>query len=193
MIVMDFLVLDVETCPLKLDGYFELSEADQKKLLNPIDSRIVAIGLRHGSVLKVIMGEDEKKMLEEFWKEFAFFKKSSSQKRIVGFNVKDFDLPVLVTRSFLNDVEIVPFNLNEVIDLREKLAAYKWGPTRGKLKEYGKALNIELHEMEGSDVAKACLEKNFKKIKEYLEKDLEITQKILERAVKTRIIEIERW
>lgn len=190
---MDFLIVDVETCPIELEGYFDLPEAEQKKLINPIDSRIVAIGLKQGSVLKIIQDSDERKMLEAFWKEMAFFKKGTSQKRIVGFNVKDFDLPVLVTRSFLNDVEIVPFNLNEVIDLREKLSAYKWGPTRGKLKEYGKALGIELHEMDGGDVAKACIEKNFKKLKEYLEKDLEITQKILERAAKTKIIEIERW
>ncbi len=190
---MDFLILDVETCPLVLDGYFDLGEAEQKKLINPVDSRIVAIGLKQGSVLKVIMDLDEKRMLEAFWKEVAFFKKGTSQKRIVGFNLKEFDLPVLVTRSFLNDVEIEPFNLKEVVDLREKLSAYKWGPTRGKLKEYGKALNVELHEMEGSDVAKACVEGKFDKIKQYLEKDLEITAKILERAVKTRIIEIERW
>jgi len=191
---MDFLILDVETCPIEMEGYFGLSEAEQKKLINPVDSRIVAIGLKQGSVLKVIQDLDEKKMLEAFWKEVSFFKKGASgQKRIVGFNLKEFDLPVLVTRSFLNDVEIEQFNLKEVIDLREKLSAFKWGPTRGKLKEYGKALNIELHEMEGGDVAKACVEGKFDKIKQYLEKDLEITAKILERTVKTRIIEIERW
>lgn len=190
---MDYLVLDIETCPVELDGYAELSEEQRKKLINPIDSRIVAIGVRYNSKTIVFQSTDEKAMLSEFWSELREIRKKKPATRIVGFNVKDFDLPVLVTRSFITETEIHPFKLNEVIDLREKLAAYKFGHTRGKLKEYGKFLGIELHEMDGSDVAQACIEKKFEKIKEYLGKDLEITDAMMKRLVKTRIVEIERW
>jgi uncharacterized protein YprB with RNaseH-like and TPR domain len=121
------------------------------------------------------------------------FRKAHPAGRIVGFNIKDFDLPFLVTRSFMHEVEIMPFKLSEIIDLREKLAAYKFGHIRGKLKEFGEALGIEILEKDGSWIAEACFKGEFKKIGEYLEKDLEITHAVMERLIKTRIVEIERW
>ncbi|MFH1664104.1 MAG: ribonuclease H-like domain-containing protein [archaeon] len=190
---MEYIVLDTETCPIKLEGYLELSETERKKLINPIDSKLVAIGLRHNSRNIILQDENEKKMLEEFWKELAEIKKKKKETKIVGFNVKDFDLPVLVTRSFINNVVIEPFVLKDVIDLREKVSAFRYGQTRGKLKEFGEFMGIELHEMDGSQVAEECIKGNFEKIKEYLNKDLEITEKMLKRIIETRIIEIEKW
>lgn len=187
------LVLDIETCPLSFEGYFGKSEEEKKKLLNPIDSRIVAIGLSFDSSSTVLDDADERELLVSFWSRLKAFRVAHPLGRLVGFNIKEFDLPFLVTRSFLQDVEIVPFKLNEVIDLREKLAAYKFGHTRGKLKEYGEALGIEILEMDGSWIAEACFKGEVERIREYLKKDLEITSRVLERLVRTRIIEIERW
>ncbi|PIN98179.1 MAG: hypothetical protein COT90_05460 [Candidatus Diapherotrites archaeon CG10_big_fil_rev_8_21_14_0_10_31_34] len=191
--LMEYIIIDIETCPIELEGYLELSETDKKKLLNPIDSRTVAIGLRHGSKNIVIQDENEKLMLEEFWKEIKNFIGKDLKKKIVGFNLKEFDLPFLVTRSFINNVKIFPFKIKEIIDLREKVSAFRYGFTRGKLKEFGEALDIELHEMDGSMVAEECIKGNMEKIKEYLNKDLEITDKMLKRIIETNIIEIERW
>lgn len=190
---MEYLVLDIETCPLSFEGYFDKTEDEKKKLLNPIDSRIVAIGLRFDSSVTVLDDADERALLVSFWSHWKAFRKAHPSGRIAGFNVKEFDVPFLVTRSFMHGVEIVPFKLNEVVDLREKLSAYKFGHTRGKLKEYGEALGIEILEKNGSWIAEACFNGEFAKIKSYLEKDLEITVRVLERLVKTRIIEIERW
>lgn len=190
---MEYVIIDTETCPVKLEGYLDLGETERKKLLNPIDSRLVAIGLRFNSKDLIIQSKDEKKMLEEFWKELEKIKKETKQAKIVGFNIKDFDLPFLVTRSFIHNVKITPFVLKDVIDLREKVSAFRYGATRGKLKEFGEFLGIELHEMDGSQVAEECIKGNFEKLKEYLNKDLEITEKMLKRIIETNIIEIERW
>lgn len=190
---MNYLVLDIETCPVELDGYEQLDEAERKKRINPIDSRLIAIGLKDGNNDIVLFDLDEKKLLEHFWLELKTLQKTTPRKKIVGFNIKDFDLPFLVTRSFINDVEIVPFKLTEIVDLREKISAFRYGPTRGKLKEYGKFLEMILHEKDGSDVAELCIAKDWKQLTEYLKKDLEITNQMLTRLVKTRIIEIERW
>ncbi len=188
---MEYVILDTETCPVKLEKYLELNETDRKKLLNPIDSRLVAIGLRYNAKTVIIQDKNEKIMLEEFWNELKTARKNKS--KIVGFNIKDFDLPFLVTRSFINNVKIESFIIKDVIDLREKVSAFRYGQTRGKLKEFGEFMGIELHEMDGSKVAEECIKGNFEKLKEYLKKDLEITEQMLKRIVETRIIEIERW
>jgi hypothetical protein len=189
---MEYIIIDTETCPIKLENYPALSEAEKKKLMNPIDSKLIAVGLRFNSKNLIIQNENERIMLEEFWKELKEIRKEKETK-IVGFNIKDFDLPFLVTRSFINNVKITPFILREVIDLREKVSAFRFGFTRGKLKEFGEALGIELHEMDGSHVAEEYIKGNIEKIKEYLNKDLEITEKMLKRIIETNIIEIEKW
>ncbi len=190
---MEYIILDIETCPIKLEGYLELNETERKKLMNPIDSKVIAIGLRYNSKNIAIQNENEKIMLEEFWKELKNFIGKDLNKKIVGFNIKDFDLPFLVTRSFINNVKIFSFKIKEIIDLREKVSAFRYGFTRGKLKEFGEAMGIELHEMDGSMIAEECIKGNIEKIKEYLNKDLEITDKMLKRIIETNIIEIERW
>lgn len=191
-IAMAYVVLDIETVPLDKKEYLKRDEEERKKLLNPIDSRIVAIGIkRQGEEPIVLAGSDEAEMLEAFWKEIA--KSKAAALKIVGFNVKDFDIPFLVTRSFVNNVEIVPFMLKDILDLREKLSAYKYGNVRGKLKEFADFLSIEKHEMDGSMVAEEYWAGNTKKIEAYLKKDLEITEAVYHRIVRLKIDKIDRW
>lgn len=189
---MDFVVIDVETCPVDKDKYLSLEEDERRKFLNPIDSRIVAIGIKHSEKPVIFMDEREKKMLEGFWSEMAKLQRGTP-KRIVGFNIKDFDLPFLVTRSFIHGVKITPFLLNEVIDLREKLSAYKFGRLRGTLKEYGRFMGFEEAEMDGSQVCDVYWAGEHDKLKKYLENDLAITEKLCQKLVETRIMEINRW
>lgn len=190
---MDFVVVDVETCPIDEEAYLSLEEEDRKKLLNPIDSRIVAIGLKHGKEPIILFHSSEKRMLEDFWAEIAAFRKGNPAKKIVGFNIKNFDLPFLVTRSFIHEVKIMPFLLKEVIDLREKLSAYKFGHVRGTLKEYGSFLGFEELEMDGSQVCDAYWSGEHEKLKEYLKNDLLITEKVCQRLIETSIMDIDRW
>lgn len=190
---MTYLILDIETVPLEKKEYESREEdSERKKLLNPIDSRIVAIGIKkQGEETQVFMGSDEAELLQKFWKEVA--KHKSPSVKLVGFNVKDFDIPFLVTRSFINNVEIVPFLLKEIIDTREKLSAYKFGNVRGKLKEFAQFLNIRKVDMSGEDVAPIFWSGDLKRIEEYLRKDIEITEALYQRIVRLKIDKIERW
>ncbi|MEM4630593.1 MAG: hypothetical protein QXU92_03240, partial [Candidatus Diapherotrites archaeon] len=83
--------------------------------------------------------------------------------------------------------------LKEIIDIREKLSAYKWGNVRGKLKEFAKLLSIPTLGIEGDKINELYINKDFKTIKEYLTKDLEITELLYERIVKLKIDKIEKW
>ncbi|VVB99725.1 putative 3'-5' exonuclease related to the exonuclease domain of PolB [uncultured archaeon] len=189
---MAYIVVDVETVPLDREEHLKRAEDERKKLLNPIDSKIIAIGVKTQNAEPVVfMGEDEANLLSSFWQELAKHKSASA--KIIGFNIKEFDLPFLVTRSFLNNVEIVPFVIKEIVDIREKLSAYKFGNVRGKLKEFAALLEIETLGMEGSKVAEEYWKGNTKKIRDYLAKDLEITETIYQRIVRLKIDKIERW
>lgn len=192
---MDFFYVDVETVPNDKAAYLSLSEEARKKLLNPIDSHIIAIGIKkNGSEAVILSGEDEKGILGQFWSILSDRKKENVPFRLVGFNIKDFDLPFLVTRSFLNEVPIQPFVLKDVVDVRELLSAFKYGHTRGKLKEYAALLGMPiLEDMDGSRVAEHYFSGQMGKIEEYLRKDLEITETMHQRMVKLRITEIVRW
>jgi uncharacterized protein YprB with RNaseH-like and TPR domain len=186
-----YFVIDIETCPIDLDKYFSLDEEGKKKLLNPIDSRIVAIGLKYSGENKIISGK-EKKMLEDFWLEWKLIKKNPLVK-VVGFNINSFDIPFLVTRSLIHNVPIIPFTLKEIIDLREKISAYKYGRVRGTLKEYARLIGAPVMDIDGSYIPELCRNNEKEKIIKYLENDLEITDILYKRARDTNITEISKW
>ena len=186
----DYFVVDIETCPIELEGYFELEDEEQIKKLNPIDSKIVAIGVRCDNENKILMG-DEKEILTKFWEEFRKLKMENNV--LVGFGINNFDIPFIVSRSFILGVEIVPFSLKSILDLREKINAYRYGKTRGRLKDYGRLLGLDVLDIDGGDVAGLCRDSNFEKLKEYLAKDLEITEVLFRRAKETGIINISRY
>ncbi len=190
---MAYIIIDIETVPLDRKEYEKREvHAEKIKLLNPIDSKIIAIGLKKkDSEPIVLMGNDEPGLLAEFWKEIGKSKTLST--KLVGFNIKDFDIPFLVTRSFINNVEIVPFFLKEIIDIREKLSAYKFGNIRGKLKEFADFLSIDKADMDGAMVAEEYWKGNTARLAEYLRKDLEITEAVYQRLVRLKIDKIERW
>ena len=188
----DYFVIDIETCPLDLEHYKTLNEEERKKLINPIDSKIIAIGIRHNKQNKVFMGE-EKQILEEFWKEWKNLR-DNFHARVVGFNITNFDIPSIVTRSLIHNVQIVPFIIkNNIVDLREKLSAYRYGETRGKLKDFAVSLGLDVKEINGSHIGDLCIEGKFDLIKDYLIHDLEITDALYQRVKETNILKIERW
>ena len=108
---LDYFVVDIETCPIKLQGVLDLDEEEMKKLLNPIDSRIVSIGLRYNGEDFIFHEEDEKEMLVKFWEKWKAIKSEKRDSKVVGFNIKIFDLPFIVARSFIHNVKISSFFL----------------------------------------------------------------------------------
>jgi DNA polymerase elongation subunit (family B) len=189
----NYFIVDIETCPINLEGYNNLEEEEKTKLINPIDSKIIALGIRYKNENKIFMNEKEKEILSEFWNEWDKIKKENPSSIIVGFNIINFDLPFITSRSFIHNIKIIPFILKLVIDLREKINAYRYGKTRGKLSDYGKLIGLDVLEMDGSKIAELCIEKNWDKLKEYLTKDLEITEELFKRAKETNILNISRW
>ena len=188
-----YIILDIDTCPISLENYFEKDEEEKLKLLNPIDSRIVAIGLRFENVNYIFQSEDEKEILSKFWEKWKEIKLGSALIPEVGFNITSFDMPFIVTRSFIQNIRIESFSLKEIIDLRDKINAYKYGKTRGKLKEFAEIIGQEILEVNGSDVSRLCYEKDYLTLNKYLEKDLEITDALYKRAVETNVINVNRY
>src|SRR3989338_4531322 len=108
----NYFIVDIEVCPINLEGYEELEEEERLKLLNPINSKAIAVGIRHLGKNKIFFFENEKEMLEEFWKEWEKIKQIDQYStQIVGFSILNFDLPFLVSRSLINNVTISPFLL----------------------------------------------------------------------------------
>ncbi len=190
---MDYFVIDIETAPLNQEAYEAATEDDRKKnFLNPIASKIVSIGMRYDDKNKVFLSfNDEKSILEDFWSEWSDVRRGSFIP-VVGFNICDFDLPMLVGRSFVNNVVISPFLLNDIIDLRQKLTAYN-NYMRGKLKEYANLIGLEVIGEDGSQVANWVKNNMQIKVRQYLERDLEITDAVFKRAEDLNILKIKRW
>jgi hypothetical protein len=194
---MNYLYLDIETVPVDKDKHQSYDEEERKKLINPIDSKIIAIGLKSTIDNKIIIlqKDNEKEMLEEFWKIFSDFRNNNGlTNRVVGFNIKSFDISFIVTRSFFNNVPIVPFVLKEIIDIRDQVTCFKRGPTRGTLKEFGEAIGVILVEdMDGSKVAETYWSGNIELIKTYLAKDIELTEKVHQKIMELGLDKIREW
>lgn len=194
---MNYLYLDIETVPVNKEKHQSYDEEERKKLINPIDSKIIAIGLKSTIDNKIIIlqKDNEKEMLEEFWKIFSDFRNNNGlTNRVVGFNIKSFDISFIVTRSYINSVAIVPFVLKEIIDIRDQVTCFKRGPTRGTLKEFGEAIGVILVEdMDGSKVAETYWSGNIELIKTYLAKDLELTEKVHKKIIELGLDKIREW
>ena len=188
-----YIIVSIETVPIEIERYINLDEDSKKELLNPIDSKIIALGMRCQGENKIFCGENEKEIIDKFWFEWNLITKGNSYNSIIGFNISNFDIPFIATRSFINGNIISPFSLKQIIDLRDKINAYRYGKTRGKLKEYASLLKLETTEIEGKDIAKLYYNKDLDKIKSHLSNNLEVVDGLYKRAVDTNIIKINRW
>ncbi len=189
---MNHIILDIETAPLDFEKYGSLSDDDKLKLLNPIDSRIVAIGFYCDGLSNIFIDADERVLLQSFWEKFNDARTKSPGCIIVGFNIISFDIPFITARSFVNNVQITPFRIKHVIDLREKISAYRPGRVRGTLKDFAGFAGISSDE-NGSMVSGWWKNGEYEKIKVYLQKDLVMTEAVYARAKNLRILEIEKW
>lgn len=186
----NYFIIDVETCPTDMARHDALQEEERRQLINPIDSRAVAIGIRRDGSDTVFSGQDEKKLLEDFWAEWR--KARATGALVVGFNLLSFDIPFLVTRSFVHKVPVAPFSLKTVIDLRDRISAYRAGHTRGTLKEFAALLGLETMG-DGAQVAELCRAGDMEGLARYLRNDLLITDEIFKRARDLNILGIEKW
>jgi len=179
-------IFDIESVPIDTEKYETLTALEQKKTINPIDQKIVGIGTITPMGLWTEVGHDEYELLFEFWQHLPQIFK------LCGFNIKQFDLPMLVARSFANNIPVKHFNVHETIDLREYLNCHRWGYTRGKLKEYGDMVGIPDVGDDGSMIYDLYKEGKYSEITTYLEKDLQITKAVYERCNQLGIMSLRR-
>ena len=188
-----YMVVDIRTSPNNPEQFFEMPEDERGELLNPIDSRIICAGIRFNEKNFVFTDENERILLKKFWDVWKDITDKDRFTKIVGFNILSFDMPFITTRSFANEVNIVPFTLKNVIDLRDKVSAYKYGPRRGRLKEFGEMMGLETVDYEGEEVVKLWQEKNHSILYEIVENHLYITGEMYKRALKTRVVDISKF
>lgn len=197
---MNYLYLDIETCPVDREKYVSLPDDESKiKLLNPIDSKIVAIGLKLSKEDKTIIlqDDDEKKMLEAMWEVIKEFRGNGTGFRIVGFNILDFDMPFIIARCFINKVGVLPISGNDILDLRDLVSFFRFGKTRGRLKDFGVAMGITLDENEGSDISRLCFQEDKEdgkqQIEKYLRKDIELTESMHKQIMELGMDKLRRY
>lgn len=144
--------------------------------LDPLEegARVVSIGVKCGNYNKVLLDVDERELLSKFW-DLPFFK---SNFRLVGFNIIQFDLPYILTRSFKYGLKVPDFR-GKVIDLRFKLSCglkFK----KGKLEDYSSLFMGEEGKKtnNGCNVAELWANQEYHKLQEYCKHDVYLTDKI---------------
>lgn len=188
----NYFVIDVETVPLDLDSFLESSDDETDSVLNPVDSKIVAAGIRHDGDEHIFMGEDEAELLENFWLKWGSIKQGSDKKKVVGFNIKNFDMQMLVGRSLANDVQIMSFTKGDLVDLRESLSCFGWKP-KGTLEDYAELSDVETQDTESSEIHLMADNGEMDKIRSHLKADLRITEEVFQKARELNITKIEKW
>ena len=210
-------VLDIETAPLpeaevtpalaaSLKDRSEEDEDWREQLgLYALGARVVTIGLfspenrraamlyddRHGKVESItspegveqvsLVGGDEKAILHEFWDMITRFQ------TIVTYNGRGFDIPFLLQRSLLNEVQVsrnlMPprFSaIREHMDLAEVLSQFRATRPYG-LEAWSQATGVaspKEGEVTGAGVGKAFEEGRTKEIVEYCLRDVVATAHI---------------
>jgi len=167
--------INIETTPINKDDAEKLSEDEKNKLTNPIDSKIIAIGTMLKNEENIFISDTEEDVIKSFWN---FLKTNNGMYNIIGFSAKNFEMPFIVTRSFVLNIEIEPFSLKNITDLREIINSYRYGQTRGKLNEFSEILGMGIEP---------------KELKEKLSHNLLVIKKMYERANFTKINKITRF
>ena len=171
------IIFDIETVPDRLTEYNQAFPKSKKKAgIHAIISRVVAIGYNLGGYQKVIMGEEEKIL-----KEFADLLNEHRTATLVGFNVKNFDLPVLSLRAAKYDIKLyLPDRRSQrICDLFDILGG-KWQTdvSACSLSELHWFLYGAGKQSNGSDIAKMWEGGDLESIRAHCAEDIEITSRI---------------
>lgn len=173
----------------------------EKAALSPLTGQVAAIGCltwkagEMGGVIDTQLSDDlsdresERKLLVGFWDKFRAGFEGDDRTLFVGFNIIDFDLPFLVTRSRIVDVPVPPtlfrFENNRFsyssrfIDLRLLyLAGRKPTTTVSNLDAISRGFGIGEKNGSGADFAGLLASGDVAKATEYLANDLILTAKL---------------
>lgn len=188
----------------KIKAAEESHERDffDKAALSPLTGQVAAIGCaawqtgEPGGSIDTRLSDDlsvqeaERKLIVGFWEKFNAYNRGEDDRTLfVGFNIIDFDLPFLVTRSRILDVPVPPtlfrFENNRFsyssrfIDLRLLyLAGRKPTTTVSNLDAISRGFGIGEKNGSGADFAGLLASGDVAKATEYLANDLILTAKL---------------
>ena len=187
---MKYISLDIETVP------FEITDEDiktylmdkkiskERRSMDPNYSKIVVICVKIlGEDVKIFFDDSEKKILEDFWN----FLKENKAFVLVTHNGYKFDMPFVIVRSCVNNVDIPVFvNMNRWqmetsnhFDTMLFFSQYE-NFTNPNLEILAKLNGIEVptQRLSGADVERIYKEGDLEKIKERCQQDVEILEKV---------------
>jgi len=147
--------------------------------LDPLTGRVLCIGLLLGDKFTVLDNPSEALLLSEFWGRCVI-----PGRRMIGFNVCQFDLRFLLARAWkhgLNPQHVRKgrYWSDDFVDLRD---VWQCGDRQahGSLDSIAKHFGVGQKTGNGKDFAKLC-ETDREKALEYLRNDLMLTKAIAER------------
>lgn len=144
--------------------------------LNPLDSRIVAIGIAKLPTKMILFNEDEKAMIQEF---LSFLHENVV---LVGYNINNFDIPFITARTLKHGLYEEIAIIREVyrVDLKALVSRYLLTNQKCiRLKKICQFLDIEVNDdINGSDIPGLWEQGNHQAIIDHCMSDLEITKKL---------------
>lgn len=102
---------------------------------------------------RCIFGDDEKKLLGDFFSIYSSLESSGSPVCLIGKNSKDFDYPMIIGRALAHNV-FIPYSLrrNKISDINDIFSYSKSCSQVGKLSDYAWGLDIKGKTSHGSQV-----------------------------------------
>lgn len=181
MITPQPLIIDIETAPNWYEEYRAAFPKSKKRPgLHAIISQVVCIGLHDGiepSCIGVDEFDTEQAMLE--W--FSGILREHKNDPLVGFNIKNFDLPLLQLRAAKYGIklEIPDRHSKRIIDIYEALGG-KWATdiSACSLSELAWFLYGQPKQSSGADVAEMWAKGDIAGIREHCLEDIMQTSKI---------------
>ncbi|MEM5828000.1 MAG: ribonuclease H-like domain-containing protein [Candidatus Aenigmatarchaeota archaeon] len=146
--------------------------------LDAFSHRIIGYGLWKNNEILVRIDKDEKKLIQELWNEIE-------NKIVVGYNIENFDIFFLRIRSLKHSIRVK--NNFKVIDIMKVLGinGYK---KRRSLNFVAEFLEIDSKEFSGAKIPELWEKGEYKKIEEYIRKEIEILYKIFEKLKECNIL-----
>ena len=173
----NILVFDIESAADRYEEYRGVFPKSKKKPgIHAIISRVVAIGYDLGGYQKVIMGEEE-----AILKEFADLLNEHRTATLVGYNIKNFDIPLLQLRAAKYGIKLyLPDRRSQrICDLFDILGG-KWQTdvSACSLSELHWFLYGAGKQTNGCDIAKMWEDHDLEGIHFHCLEDIEITSRI---------------
>jgi len=192
---MNYIFLDIETVPLDIthddvkNYLMDKKISKERRSMDANYAKIIVIGLKilNSEEIKLFSSDNEKELLQNFWN----FLRENTPFTIVTHNGYRFDIPFLVLRSCINNIE-TPFQINTNPWSMEKSNHFDtmiffshYGVfTNPNLEILSKLHNLEIDSekrVTGADVERLYNEGKIEEIKKHCGQDIKLLEQIFEK------------